>query len=126
MLAVENIGESILLCQNFTHQSFNVHMILSCDVIKLKVWDSVNLAVKVSELDLFDRCVDFKIRRCLIQLVLSARRYLQRQRLLKWKNSHLNTPAHACKVHVWSYAKFILKKHIDKCQHFLPVMFRYL
>ena len=32
MLAVENIdefGESILICQNFTYQSFTVHMILS-------------------------------------------------------------------------------------------------
>ena len=35
MLAVENIGEfdkSILIRQNFTYQSFTVHMILSCDV----------------------------------------------------------------------------------------------
>ena len=39
MLAVDNIGESILICQNFAYQSFTVHMILS----ELKVWDSISL-----------------------------------------------------------------------------------
>ena len=64
MLAVKNIGkfgESILICQNFTYQSFTVHMILSELKAGIGFCKSVNLAIKVSELEFFNHDANFKV-----------------------------------------------------------------
>ena len=60
-------------------------------------------------------------RCCLIQLVLSARRYLQRHLIGKCWSRKIHTWTHLCArlVHVRSYTKFIHHKHISNCHHFV-------
>ena len=119
MEKIGKFGKLILIHQNFTYQSFTVHIINSLTRYELKIWDDIILIANLSS------PIVMSLKYCKpISLlpILSLRGYFQSR--LKWSRKilHLNTPVHA----LGTCTKFIHHRHISNCQHFLPIMLHYL